>query len=443
MAIQRVSSPGKRGGVSWKKLCGKLNTRFDWQGAIQDVLGKSISVNRAIRGGYIFVVHYPLYDGLNTVKDPLGELMEANSPIAIFASKPSHQKLPNRLKPVAIQINSSPDSPVYTPENSQLWQMAKHVLQVADFAQTQIVEHLYKIHLYMEPICVCMHRRLSKLHPLHQLLKHHCRGLLGTNALGYPFLMAPGNGSIEKLMSVGLQGALTMMKRAYKDLSWEETDFLANIEKRGLGDKKKLPYFPYRDDGELIYHELSDMVKEFVGKYYRSCREVRKDKELQDFAYDVSVKSGKVKDFPTKITSKLSLTRHLVRIMWMTSAQHSAINYPVDHYGALTFNSPTKLYKDEVAGVGHYGFSNLPRMFTSMTQSALAMTLAAMRYDSLLDFVPKFPDEEGKFVLQKYQGRLHGKVTPIITQRNKQRFKEGHLPYPYLLPAWIANSIHT
>lgn len=390
------------------------------------------------------MVHYPLYDGLNPITDdPFGELMEANSPIAIFASKPSHQRLPNRLKPVAIQINSSPDSPVYTPEDSQLWQMAKHVLQGADYAQTQIVEHLFKIHLYMEPICVCVHRRLSKLHPLHQLLKHHCRGLLGTNALGYPFLMAPGNGSIDKLMLIGRQGAMTMMRRAYNDLSWEKTDFLVNIKKRGLGDKEKLPYFPYRDDGLLIYHSLSNMVKEFVGKYYRSNREVMIDKELQDFARDVSVGSGKVKGFPTKITSKFCLASHLVRIMWMTSAQHSVINYPVNHYGALTFNSPTKLYKDKMTAMGHYGFTNLPRSFTCMTQSALSMTLAAMHYDRLLDFVPKFPEEKGKSVLQKYHDYLDGEVTSKITQRNKQRFKEGHLPYPYLLPAWIANSIHT
>ncbi|XP_058963489.2 polyunsaturated fatty acid 5-lipoxygenase-like [Pocillopora verrucosa] len=445
MAIQRVSlDSGRRGGVSWRTLLRKLNPTFDWQGAIQDVLGKSISMYWAIRRGYIYVVHYPLYDGLNPITDdPFGELMEANSPIAIFASKPSHQRLPNRLKPVAIQINSSPDSPVYTPEDSQLWQMAKHVLQVADYAQTQIVEHLFKIHLYMEPICVCVHRRLSKLHPLHQLLKHHCRGLLGTNALGYPFLMAPGNGSIDKLMLIGRQGAMTMMRRAYNDLSWEKTDFLVNIKKRGLGDKEKLPYFPYRDDGLLIYHSLSNMVKEFVGKYYRSNREVMIDKELQDFARDVSVGSGKVKGFPTKITSKFCLASHLVRIMWMTSAQHSVINYPVNHYGALTFNSPTKLYKDKMTAMGHYGFTNLPRSFTCMTQSALSMTLAAMHYDRLLDFVPKFPEENGKSVLQKYHDYLDGEVTSKITQRNKQRFKEGHLPYPYLLPAWIANSIHT
>ena len=38
--------------------------------------------------------------------DPFGTLMNAFSPIAIFASKPGRQE--NKLKPVAIQINSSP-----------------------------------------------------------------------------------------------------------------------------------------------------------------------------------------------------------------------------------------------------------------------------------------------------------------------------------------------
>lgn len=48
----------------------------------------------------------------------------------------------------------------------------------------------------------------------------------------------------------------------------------------------------------------------------------------------------------------------------MTSAQHSAINYPADHMGALTHNMPTKLYLDEKSGADHYGFNNLPSRFT-------------------------------------------------------------------------------
>lgn len=71
------------------------------------------------------------------------------------------------------------------------------------------------------------------------------------------------------------------------------------------------------------------------------------------------------------------------------------------------------------------------------------MTLGAMHYDSLFDFVANLPDKKGRLVVQKYYNYLHGYVTSAINQRNMQRLNEGHLPYPYLLPAWIGNSIHT
>ena len=71
------------------------------------------------------------------------------------------------------------------------------------------------------------------------------------------------------------------------------------------------------------------------------------------------------------------------------------------------------------------------------------MTLATMHYDSLFDFVYRVADKKGRLVVQKYYKYLQGYVTSTISQRNVKRFKEGHLPYPYFLPEYIANSIHT
>lgn len=122
------------------------------------------------------------------------------------------------------------DSAVYTPMDSELWLMAKHVLQVTDFVQTQVIDHLSNVHLFMEPICVCMQRQFSKLHPLHQILKYHCRGLLGTNKLGFPFLFAPDNGTLDKLTTVGARGAFRMVQRAYQNFNWDSVDFLVNIK---------------------------------------------------------------------------------------------------------------------------------------------------------------------------------------------------------------------
>ena len=36
------------------------------------------------------------------------------------------------------------------------------------------------------------------------------------------------------------------------------------FQARGIDDRKKLPYFPYRDDGELIYKATEDLVKDYV-----------------------------------------------------------------------------------------------------------------------------------------------------------------------------------
>ena len=76
-----------------------------------------------------------------------------------------------------------------------------------------------------------------------------------------------------------------------------------------------------------------------------------------------------VKGFPCKFSTKTSLKKHLKRIIWVLTAQHSALNYPIDHLGALTPNIPTKLYKDPRVGFEHYSIYNLPRAFTGGVSS--------------------------------------------------------------------------
>ena len=107
--------------------------------------------------------------------------------------------------------------------------MAKEEIQRADFTYVEVVEHLLKNHFLMEPICVIMRRTLSVFHPLHQILKWHCRGLFVTNALGLEALLKPGN-FLNKLLAIGHTGGLQLLKRAYPDVSWADTEFDKNLE---------------------------------------------------------------------------------------------------------------------------------------------------------------------------------------------------------------------
>lgn len=38
-------------------------------------------------------------------------------------------------------------------------------------------------------------------------------------------------------------------------------------QKRGVGDTEKLPYYPYRDDGKLLYQKLDEFADAFIDAY--------------------------------------------------------------------------------------------------------------------------------------------------------------------------------
>ena len=36
------------------------------------------------------------------------------------------------------------------------------------------------------------------------------------------------------------------------------------LQKRGLDDRNALPFFPYRDDGEVMYDAIGAMVEDYI-----------------------------------------------------------------------------------------------------------------------------------------------------------------------------------
>jgi hypothetical protein len=71
------------------------------------------------------------------------------------------------------------------------------------------------------------------------------------------------------------------------------------------------------------------------------------------------------------------------------------------------------------------------------------MTLTAMHFDSLFDYGKDLEDQQASDVFHRHCSIINGPIKTDIEARNRKRFDDGHLPYPYLVPDWIANSIHT
>jgi len=66
----------------------------------------------------------------------------------------------------------------------------------------QMITHLLRTHLFMEPISLASWRNLPSLHPVWKLLIPHVRGVLAINTLGRERLI-PAGGVADNTLSLG------------------------------------------------------------------------------------------------------------------------------------------------------------------------------------------------------------------------------------------------
>lgn len=451
MTLKRISTDKEDVGLKWSELKKVLNQKFDWDNLIINTPNlPKISLAKARSRKLVFVLRYPLLDYLPAMPDimesrPHRKMWDPTSPIAFFAVHPNNR---NNLIPIAIQMDVKPGSPVYTPKDGDLWMLAKLSVQGADLGYNQVAEHLAKTHLLLEPFCVSKDRQLSENHPLHQIIKYHCRGISITDKLAFQFLLGE-NQNLHRLFPYGYLGAVNIALKSYRQTSWKDTDFIGNIRERGL-DFRTLRYFPYRDDGYSIFVTIQKAVRDYVKQYYECDEEVQNDYELQNFMNEVSADgvgidggNGNVKDLPYELTSVDSLVVFLTRLLWQLSGQHAALNYPVADYGGFTLNMPTKLYRDRRVSDDVFSLFSFPNANISARHAIVAFSLTNYRYDSLFDYGSQLPDKRGRDVMSKWFYFLQRLVQPKLEKRNQNRLKGDHLTYPYLLPRWIPNGIQT
>ncbi|XP_068762512.1 polyunsaturated fatty acid 5-lipoxygenase-like [Montipora capricornis] len=444
----------KKEGLNWNELNATLNPTFDWETAVQTALRTDDSLEDAIKKGFIFALRYKLCDDMPrspdlTDHDPRRTMRNSLSPIALFASAKIKGTDRNELVPVAIQMDYKPDSAVFTPSDGDNWMLAKLNVQVTDLGYSQIVEHLAKVHYLMEPFCVSLKRTLAALHPLNQMLKYHCREIVVPNAFGTPALVGE-QGFMDLLFAIGSEGALRLLRDGHQYATWEATDFRAQIKKRGLADKKLVPYFPYRDDIEEILQVIEKVAESYVKLYYDNDKDVQEDSELQAYANELSINGtgpnggiGRIQGFPAKIDSKKDLVDIVARIISQVTIQHAAVNYELADYAVYAPNLPTKLYNDTRVKDGEFSVYRLPNRLTSAIEARFTNGLASFRFDSLFDYGNELQDIKAVNIINRHYEDLMLRVQPHLQQTNQERKKIGDLTYPYLIPRWIPNGVQT
>lgn len=432
-----------------QRVNGALPAKFPLTAAqYQQVMGSKDSLAAAISDHRLYLADYAGLGAMapqNATYKALTGTGYNSAPIALFAVPQGGSS----IQPVAIQCGQDATKTLVLrpdPDDTEhywAWQMAKTVVQTADFNYHEMIVHLGTTHLVSEAFCLATHRHLATNHPLNVLLAPHFEGDLFINELAALIIMSKDTfGDIILAAPISdLQAGAGKAR-----LEW---DFYAKMPRaefadRGVDDTTALPDYPYRDDSLLIWDAIHDWVSDYIGVYYRKDSDVTADTELRAWAGEL-ISTGKVNGFRT-ITSRDQLIDVVTMIVFTASAQHAAVNYPqADLMTYAPFSAGLTSTPPPTSATGHSEadwLKQLPPVFAGLAQMYFLNLLGGVFYRPLGDYrkndfpyAPALTDPRISNPLKSFQSALSG-VETKIDGRNGSRPE----PYDYLLPSHIPTS---
>lgn len=433
-----------------KRVDAALPAKFPLQDSqYRQVMGNDDSLSEAMASKRLYILDYVQLGGMapaGVTNKLLTGPSYNTAPIALFAV-PKGDKA---LMPVAIQCGQDArTNPMFlrpTAGNTAAfwsWQMAKNMVQAADFNFHEMFVHLGRTHLVSEAFCVATQRCLAPSHPLHVLLVPHFEGDLWINLLAAVTIMSPGTFGdvIEGPPLKAMQSGAVQDRLAF--------DFYASMpaqdfRTRGVDDSTSLPEYPYRDDALLLWDAISQWVRDYIALYYRNDSDVLNDQELRAWAQEV-INKGKIKGF-TPITSVAQLNSVITMVIFTASAQHAAVNFPqqtVMTYPPLSAGVSRTPPPTQTSGATQADWSRqLPGALVIFAQYNFLQVLGGIHYRPLgeyrhnrFPYAPALTDPRVAPVLQRFKASL-AQIESTIQARNAQRSR----PYPHLLPSLIPAS---
>ncbi|HYM62557.1 MAG TPA: lipoxygenase family protein [Thermoanaerobaculia bacterium] len=447
ISIRRVTNDGRGIGSDWTELSAKLNP-----GVIEAVKrAMDGDTGSAIAAGHLFVADYEELKDAGQTPAAVGAQSGSvpMAPIALFVRSRDH----DGLEPVAIQLDQTPKAAYSLPDDSSDWMVARSYAQAASYQLTQIVYHLTLHHLIEEAFAVATMRQLPGCHPLYALLGHHFAGLMPVNTGTLSQFFGEAT---QQYLLVGREGGENLANARYARWRFEQLDFRADLVRRGVDDPALLPYYPHRDDLLLYWDLLFDYTRDYLALYYGDPRESRRqadrnvaeDFELQAWAAELSREGGgrgSVPGFPDRITTFDALHEIVHLLIFTAGPHHASLNFSQLDYASFVPNMPAATYiLPPAGGANEAALLNLmPPAPEAVGQTTMSFQ-ADYYMGQLLDYADYFCgcwNSEAQEVIEYYRSKLLGEVTRTIHKRNRERVRHGSLPYTYVLPVNVPNSI--
>lgn len=210
------------------------------------------------------------------------------------------------------------------------WDIAKHALNCCDAIHHELIAHLGKTHLLIEPFVAATMRQLPSCHPIHALLAPHFEGTIFINERASQNLVAPG-GDVDRIFAGEISDVMKWCSKQVLNTRFNQCFPDVDLKQRGVDDSRL--HFPYRDDALAHFNALLAWVRSYLEYFYKSDEDVVQDEELRAWVDEITaLERGRVKDFGDHGNSKIVTLNYLVRaiafLIFTASVQHAAVNFP-------------------------------------------------------------------------------------------------------------------
>jgi arachidonate 15-lipoxygenase len=343
------------------------------------------------------------------------------------------------LRPIAIQLyqDPGPDNPIYTSKDGNLWLAAKIFAQIADGNHHILYTHATRIHYVMEAIIMASRRQLYKSHPLYVLLNPHLQYTLNVNHQHTFLKDRKGRpGRFGELFAGDYDATIQCMANGMTSFNFRASAFPNDIANREV-DNPDL-FYPYRDDGILLWNAIQSFVKEYVDLYYKSEADVTGDYEIQAWANDISAQDrGRIPGFPAKFESKQELTETLGHIIFLCTAFHSCIHFNQYKYPGFVPNMPYSAYAPPPMGKNTGIDAAELLKFQPAFRAAYSQTWTYFLTNFRVNRIGQYPlqqfDPEARDAITRFRNQLE-EIEEQIDRRNNNRSVTYDRMNPRLIP---------
>ncbi len=405
-----------------------------------------VSLDDALSAGHVYLLDY----GGRSPKIP-GTYPACQKfpyePLALFVVDTGNDGV---LVPVAIQCGQDPATyPVVGPKDGDAWDIAKTIVDVADGNFHELVAHLGRTHLVVEPFVGVTTRTLGCDHPLRRFLTPHFEGTQFINWAAGEFLIAPKN-AVDELLAGTIDADRVAAVTQVASRSFADSYLPVWLKAQGLDDPERLPHYPFRDDALRVWSAIEDWVRSYVAIHWPDDGAVIADGPLQEWSRDLAAfDGGRVAGFGDGPGHTIVTTDYLVgaltMVVFTASAMHAAVNFPQRSVMSYPPAMPLAGYRAAPrAGESptHEDWMHtLPPLDQALIQVNVLTLLGGVYYTQLGQYRPDtFEDPREQAALVRFQQAL-AELEQQIRHDNEQG-PRARFPYVHLLPSRIPQSIN-